>query len=100
MRDLCLERVDLAPGCLVHAVLGVDCPFCGMTRATLALVRGDVAAALALHPLAPFVLSAALVLAAIVVSGRTDRLLVGRRPVWLLAAIGAVWAARLAVPIP
>src|SRR5512139_2582425 len=42
--------------CPSRALLGIPCPGCGLTRATLALLRGDVAASLALHPLAPVVL--------------------------------------------
>lgn len=30
---------------------GVACPLCGLTRAALSLLRGDVAGALSLHPL-------------------------------------------------
>lgn len=37
-------------------VLGIPCPGCGLTRATLALLRGDVALAYHFHPLV-FVLS-------------------------------------------
>ena len=37
--------------CLSAAVLRLPCPGCGMTRASLALVHGDIKAALAFHPL-------------------------------------------------
>lgn len=40
-----------APLCPSATLLGIPCPGCGLTRATLALLRGDVRGALALHPL-------------------------------------------------
>jgi hypothetical protein len=83
------------PGCPFRAVTGVDCPFCGMTRATLALGHGDWSAALALHPLAPLVLAGVFAMLVIVALGRADVLLRGRRAIALLAAIGAVWVLRL-----
>jgi Protein of unknown function (DUF2752) len=43
------------PVCPMAGVLGIPCPGCGLTRATLALFRGDVRGALALHPLAPVI---------------------------------------------
>lgn len=85
------------PGCPFHSITGVDCPFCGMTRATVALGRGDWRTALALHPLAPLVLASILGLLVIVALGRADLLLRGRRPLALLGAILAIWALRLAV---
>ena len=33
------------PACPTHAVLGLECPSCGATRAGAALLRGDVVAA-------------------------------------------------------
>jgi len=83
------------PGCPFRAATGVDCPFCGMTRATLALGGGDLGAALALHPLAPLVVIGTLALMAIVALGRADALLEGRRPLALLGAIVAIWILRL-----
>jgi hypothetical protein len=38
--------------CVMAFVFSVPCPGCGMTRATLALLRGDFGRALAIHPLA------------------------------------------------
>ena len=67
-----------------------------MTRATLALGRGDVRGALALHPLAPIVLVGVLVLFGTIAIGRGRALLVGRRPQILLAVIAAIWIVRLA----
>ena len=43
--------VERLPFCPMATVLGIPCPGCGLTRATLALLHGDVRGALALHPL-------------------------------------------------
>jgi hypothetical protein len=40
-----------APFCPTASLLGVPCPGCGLTRATLALLHGNVSRALELHPL-------------------------------------------------
>lgn len=37
-------------GCPFHALTGLPCPSCGATRAALALLRLDVAGALAFNP--------------------------------------------------
>jgi uncharacterized protein DUF2752 len=39
--------------CPIAMLTGLPCPGCGLTRAALALVTGDLAGALALHPLSP-----------------------------------------------
>lgn len=39
------------PLCPTAGVLGIPCPGCGLTRATLLLLNGEFARALALHPL-------------------------------------------------
>ena len=83
------------PSCPFKSATGVDCPFCGMTRATIALGGGDVHAALGFHPLAPFVLAGMLALMTMIVIGRGDILLRGRRIYGILAAIGAIWLLRL-----
>jgi hypothetical protein len=43
------------PMCPVAIVTGHPCPGCGLTRATLALLHGDLHEAMHLHPLAPVV---------------------------------------------
>jgi uncharacterized protein DUF2752 len=44
------------PLCPLANLTGWPCPSCGLTRAALALLQGDVSEALSLHPLAPLVL--------------------------------------------
>jgi hypothetical protein len=39
------------PFCPMATVLGIPCPGCGLTRATLALLHGDIHGAFRLHPL-------------------------------------------------
>jgi hypothetical protein len=42
-----------APLCPTASLFGLPCPGCGLTRATLALLQGQFAQALRLHPLVP-----------------------------------------------
>lgn len=87
--------VERGPACPLRSTTGIDCPFCGMTRATVALGQGQWSDALALHPLAPVVLAGVVALAVIVALGRTDVLIRGKRPQLLLAAIAVIWLVRL-----
>lgn len=41
----------LGAGCPIRALTGVSCAGCGMTRAWLAVLQGDLTAAFAYHPL-------------------------------------------------
>ncbi|MFO7181762.1 MAG: DUF2752 domain-containing protein [Pseudomonadota bacterium] len=96
-----------APLCPTAALFGVPCPGCGLTRATLRLLRGDVHGALRFHPLVPvlaplvaFVLGAAIVRFVAGPRVRLPRLFPPRHPlvtglgVLLLVAVLGVWAAR------
>jgi hypothetical protein len=46
-----LAVVFEAPLCPTASLFGVPCPGCGLTRATLALLHGDLRGALRFHPL-------------------------------------------------
>lgn len=46
-----LAIVNEFPLCPSAGLLGLPCPGCGLTRATLVLARGEFSRALALHPL-------------------------------------------------
>ncbi len=46
------------PSCAFHVATGLWCPGCGLTRATHALLRGDIPAALGLNLFTPLVLVA------------------------------------------
>ena len=71
--------------CVFRRCTGSACPGCGLTRGLAYLLRGDLAAMWAMHPLAPLFAVDALAIAALVWLGRS-----GRRPLspqWV-----AVWA--------
>ena len=89
--------VSGTPRCPMLFLTGIECPFCGMTRASVALARGDVQSALAYHPIAPLVLAGVLFLLAVIALGRTNALLRGQRPLLLLGAIAVLWVLRLAL---
>jgi hypothetical protein len=57
------------PLCPSAALLGIPCPGCGLTRATLALFHGDFAAALRFHPLVPVLMPVYLGLLGMIAAG-------------------------------
>ncbi len=59
------------PSCLLRRTVGIPCPGCGMTRATLALLRLDFAAAFAYHPLVYIIVPFIIVLSVLLITGRT-----------------------------
>ena len=46
-----LRRTFIGGGCLLKDIFGTPCPSCGMSRAYLSLLLGDIKAALHFHPL-------------------------------------------------
>lgn len=89
--------------CPFKAITGWDCPFCGATRATAAVLHGDVVAALdhnAYHVvvLLPLLALAWLTWAAAAWAGRPFPELPNRWWQVLLGTLVAWWAFRLAVP--
>lgn len=94
-----LSIADL-PVCLTATLTGLPCPGCGLTRAGLALLQGDLALAFELNPLAPLVIPVAVlglgtIAIRYVLTGRTDY---RRWVIWLVgllaAALVVVWLAR------
>jgi len=80
--------------CVFAAATGLPCPFCGMTHGVAALGAGDVAGAVAAHPLAP--LAVALALAVPVALLLRGRLTVAPSALWALALlVGAAWLVRV-----
>lgn len=83
------------PGCPFRTATSIECAFCGMTRATLAMGQGDFGRAFDLHPLAPLVLVLSTTLCVIIVAGRADRLLGGRVPQLIVGGVAVIWAIKL-----
>lgn len=98
------------PPCPFLYLTGQPCPLCGGTRGFAEMWQGDAAAAARYHPLAPalFVLTfgAALLLAALLATGRTVRWTGGQvmeRRAWIAlgTVFAAAWLYRLAyLPLP
>ena len=82
----------LVPPCPFHALTGLWCPGCGMTRATHHLLRGDIVGSVRFNVLLPFVLTL-IALAWFDWYART----IGRRPV--LAGRLPAWATTAAVAV-
>lgn len=86
--------------CPFYVTTGVPCPGCGMVRAGLALLQGDVGAAAQLHPLI-FVAGPILVLesAALALPAVASWRATWRWPNWAVLLLGLafvlVWAIRL-----
>ncbi|HEX5614778.1 MAG TPA: DUF2752 domain-containing protein [Acidimicrobiia bacterium] len=81
--------------CPLRATTGIPCPFCGMTRAVTAAVRGDVAASLRYNPggIVLVVLAIAVLVAPLLLRDRGVRLPTLRVPVVVLGAgAAALWA--------
>lgn len=93
--------------CPWKAATGIPCPGCGLTRATLRLMRGEWTEAMHLHPFAPVaVVGIALVVgAAILPAPLRDRLVnavagldpKGLTSQWLFLALLGFWLVKLAL---
>lgn len=60
LRPLWLALAPRLPACTFHAVTGVPCPTCGCGRAGIAVLNGNLLAALTVNPLATVVGMAAI----------------------------------------
>jgi hypothetical protein len=80
----------LPPLCTVRQWFGFNCPGCGMTRSFVYLAEGDVAASWRMHRLG-------LLLASLVVLQIPYRLLVIRRPEFMLPGVVTRWMGRVLI---
>lgn len=90
--------IAAAPSCPFLTLTGIPCPFCGLTRATVALGSGDFTAAFTYHPLAPLILALTLWGALLLALGRLPSLASRRVAIAGAIAILALWIAALAAP--
>jgi hypothetical protein len=85
------------PGCFFKKTTGLDCPGCGMTRATYALLHGRVGEAFAFNPVGMVLLPLALVALGLEVLGWVRgkplpfRILPGRWGATVCAIIVIAW---------
>lgn len=92
------------PLCPMKNFLGVPCPGCGLTRATEAMLTGDLASMVLFHPLAPIVTPLVVfsVLRVTLVSAgvlRTNNDPLGKLPAWfwsgMAIALVGLWITRM-----
>ncbi len=84
------------PPCLFHYLTGYYCPGCGGTRATAALLHGNLLASMRFHPI---VVYAAAVYLAFMGSQTVERISCGRIRVGMRYHNRYVWAALLIIMI-
>ncbi|MCU1428195.1 MAG: hypothetical protein JWL83_2195 [Actinomycetia bacterium] len=76
--------------CPLRSLTGIPCPFCGMTRAVVAAVHGDLVASLRFNPAGVLLVALAI---AMVIGWRAQRV---RLPAWLVpAAFALLWTYNL-----
>ena len=95
--------------CPLLSTFGVPCPGCGLSRAAVALLRGEFGRAMTLHAFAPVAIAGmALLVAASALGPQPRTRLIGwvRRieqrsgfSVWMLAALLLYWALRLTLDV-
>ena len=83
------------PICPMAGVLGIPCPGCGLTRATLALFHGDIRRALGFHPLAPVIAPIFIAAVASAALGYVRPRRTAKLNPWLTSPIASVLAAAL-----
>lgn len=89
----------LGPPCPLRMTTGLDCPLCGATRATHALLHGDLVRALDFNALYVVALPVAAVLLAWWLATGSVPAIARRRPVvWAAVALAAVFAVARNLP--
>ena len=91
--------------CPFLAATGIPCPGCGLTRATMALVRGDFAQSFQIHAFAPIFLFALLVMFLTLVLPESKRYNIVKKissfesssgiTAWILSLLMLYWVFRL-----
>ena len=90
----------LTPPCPLRSLTGLDCPLCGATRATHALVRGDLAAALDFNALYVAAVPVLLVVGLLwLVRGRLPAVAARASTAWALLSVGVAYAVARNLPI-
>lgn len=89
----------LTPPCPLRSLTGLDCPLCGATRATHALLHGDVVRALDFNALYVGALPVVLALGLVwLVRGRLPAALRTARATWVLLSVGVAFTVARNLP--
>ena len=91
--------------CPILAATGIPCPGCGLTRATMQLLHGDVISSLQTHAFAPIFFTALILMCLVLVFPRsmTQKIISSVRQfeirngitAWVLFSLMSYWAVRL-----
>jgi uncharacterized membrane protein YfcA len=106
LSQLWARGVNPMPPCMFHLLTGQPCPFCGGTRSFVALVRGDVGAAVHVFPIGPLLFLALVIAVAYsiwsLVTGTRVRVRMEPRLVRALTVLGlaillANWVSKILI---